>query len=602
MSSLELAAVGNCSIAALIDSRACIVWGCFPRLDGDPAFCALVNGAGAGETSAEDQEGGGYFSIELEGCCHISSAYVENTAVLSTTMSDDHGNVLEVIDLAPRFIEHERTFRPPLLLRRIIPISGRPRIKVRLRPLFDKGATRPDITRGSNHVRFISADQALRLTSNAPISYVLDETPFVVDRPLELFFGSDERIQSDIGRLGRELHERTVAFWQTWVRSLSIPFDWQEATIRAAIALKICNFEETGAVVAALTTSIPEAPGTARNWDYRFCWLRDAYFVINALNRLGATRTMENYIRYINDVADDAIPDRLRPVYGITRNGNLDEVSAEALAGYRGFGPVRFGNAAYEQVQNDVYGSVILASTHAFFDRRLERRSDGLLFERLENLGVQAVESFDKPDAGPWELRTSSSVHTFSGLMCWAACDRLAKIAARIGRTERARYWRARADQLHRVTSVRAWSVRRGTFVSTFEGNGLDASLLLMAELGFIEPKDPRFLATVTAIEHELKRDGLLYRYTTEDDFGFPSTAFVICSFWYVNALAAIGRQQEARELFEQLLKRRNSFGLLFEDIDARTGELWGNFPQTYSMVGLINSAVKLSRRWEDML
>ncbi len=601
MSSLELAAIGNCSIAALVDRSARIVWGCFPRIDGDPAFCSLVDAASA-DANCGGGQGGGFFSIELEGCRHTSSAYVENTAVLSTTMADDRGNVLEVIDLAPRFIEYERTFRPPTLLRRLIPIAGRPRIKVRLRPLFDKGATKPVITRGSNHLRFVSADQALRLTTNAPLSYILDETAFVVDSPLELFFGSDERIQSDIGRAGRELHERTVAFWQNWVRSLSIPFDWQEATIRAAITLKICNFEETGAVVAALTTSIPEAPGTSRNWDYRFCWLRDAYFVINALNRLGATRTMENYIRYINDVADDAIPDRLRPVYGITRDGNLGEETAGALSGYRGLGPVRFGNAAYEQVQNDVYGSVVLASTHAFFDRRLSRRGDGLLFERLENLGAQAVEAFDKPDAGPWELRNSSSVHTFSGLMCWAACDRLAKIATGIGKTERGRYWRARADQLHRVTIERAWSPRRGTFTSTFGGDGLDSSLLLMGELGFIEPKDPRFLATVAAIERDLKRDGLLFRYTSEDDFGVPSTAFVICSFWYVNALASIGRQEEARELFEQLLRRRNSFGLLSEDIDGRTGELWGNFPQTYSMVGLINSAVKLSRRWEDML
>lgn len=602
MSSLELAAIGNCSIAALIDRRTRIVWGCFPRLDGDPAFCSLVDEPGGADLDEGDASHGGYFAVEMEGCRHTASAYVENTAVLSTTMTDDRGNVLEVIDLAPRFIEHERTFRPPMLLRRLIPVAGRPRIRIRLRPRFDQGATTPAITRGSNHVRFVSADQALRLTTNAPLSYIIDERPFAVDRPLELFFGSDERIQSDIGRAGREFHERTVGFWQTWVRELSIPFDWQEATIRAAITLKICNFEETGAVVAALTTSIPEAPGTSRNWDYRFCWLRDAYFVINALNRLGVTRTMENYISYITNVADDAVPDRLRPVYSISRDASLDETTAPELRGYRGLGPVRFGNAAYEQVQNDVYGSVILASTHAFFDRRLSRRGDGLLFERLEGLGMHAVESFDKPDAGPWELRNSSSVHTFSGLMCWAACDRLAKIAGGIGKGERARYWRARADQIHRVICERAWNARHGTFVSTFDGEELDASLLLMGELGFVDPKDPRFLATVSRIERELKREGLLFRYTSEDDFGVPSTAFVICSFWYVNALASIGRVGEARELFEELLKRRNSFGLLSEDIDGRTGELWGNFPQTYSMVGLINSAVKLSRRWEDML
>jgi GH15 family glucan-1,4-alpha-glucosidase len=598
LNSLELGAIGNCSIAALVDRQARIVWCCFPRLDGDPAFCSLLNEVRPAGKPAAD----GAFSVELEGMQRCDSAYIPNTAVLSTTLADGHGNAVEVVDFAPRYKEHERMFRPPLLVRRVLPKAGRPRIRIRLRPRFDYGETTPALTRGSNHVRFLSAQQALRLTTDAPLSYVMEETAFVVDRPLNFLFGSDERINAEVGRTAREFFERTVEHWRDWVRSLSIPFEWQEAVIRAAITLKLCNYEETGAIVAALTTSIPEAPNTQRNWDYRFCWLRDATFVIQALNRLGATRTMEDYIGFIGDVVDDSEPDRLRPVYGIARGSVLDEWTAKGLAGYRGHGPVRVGNQAHAQVQNDVYGSVVLASAHSFFDKRLIRSGHEMLFERLERLGRRALAVFDQPDAGPWELRGSVHIHTFSSLMCWAAADRLAKIAAALGLNDRAAYWRNEAQRLQKTIEAGAWSETRRSFVSTFGGRDVDASLLLMGEFGFLSRTDPRFVATVKAVESELMDGGFLYRYTTEDDFGRPETAFIICSYWFVDALASIGRTEEARALFERLLSIRNSYGLLSEDFDTRTGELWGNFPQTYSMVGLINSATKLSRRWEDVL
>ncbi len=270
--------------------------------------------------------------------------------------------------------------------------------------------------------------------------------------------------------------------------------------------------------------------------------------------------------------------------------------------GYRGHVPVRVGNAAHLQVQNDVYGSVVLASTHAFFDKRLLRTGQDQLFERLERLGTRAVQIFDQPDAGPWELRNSEHVHTFSSLVCWAAANRLARIAAALDRPDRAEHWRSEADRLHRTIAEQAWNSELNTFVSTFGGREVDATLLLMGDLGFLPRDDERFRATVNAVQRDLGRDGFLYRYTAEDDFGSPSTAFIICTFWLVDALATTGRRKEARKLFQRLLKYRNSYGLLSEDIDTRTGEMWGNFPQTYSMVGLINSAMKLSRRWEDVI
>ncbi|WP_112661650.1 glycoside hydrolase family 15 protein [Microvirga flavescens] len=600
MTSLDLAVIGNCMIAALVDRRAQIVWSCFPRFDGDPILSALIDSS----EGRADTDQHGIFAIDMVGMQTCEQTYIENTAVLVSTMMDAHGNVLEITDFAPRFKNFDRMYRPPMLIRRVRPVKGRPRIRVRLRPHFEWGSQKPSLTRGSNHLRFVGPGRSLRLTTDAPISYVFAERPFVVDRPVSFFFGEDEPLRAEADATAREFLSKTIDFWLDWVRSLSIPFDWQEAVIRAAITLKLCNYEETGAIVAALTTSIPEAPHSERNWDYRYCWLRDAYFVIHALNRLGTTGTMEDYLNYIANIVDDmeAIPDQkdMPPLFSITRSMQLEENVAEALTGYRGMGPVRVGNAAYTQIQNDAYGSIILASTHAFFDRRLIRTGNRALFEHLEKLGQRAVEVFDQPDAGPWELRTKASIHTFPSVMCWAACDRLARIAGVLKREDCIAYWREQADRMHAVIDARAFNAQTGTFVSGFDGEHLDATLLLLAEIGFVKPDDPRFVATVDAIGKNLRRGDLLLRYDVEDDFGRMHTAFMVCAFWYVDALNAIGRRQEARDLFERILRLRNSFGLFSEDADFTTGELWGNFPQTYSMVGLINSAVRLSRSWED--
>ena len=598
MADLELGIIGNCSLAMLIDRWGRIVWGCFPRFDGDPVFCRLLTGRNGSPNA--DAADAGHFSIELIGQTRSEQSYLANSAVLSTKLSDDEGNAIEIIDYAPRFARHERMFRPPMVIRRVSVVSGGPRIRVRLRPRFEHNSLVPQITRGSNHVRYVSPALTLRLTTNAPVSYVLEEAPFLLEGTIDLIFGTDESLIGGIEQTARDFFERTLDHWRSWVRSLSIPFEWQDEVIRASITLKLCNYEETGAIVAALTTSIPEAPNSARNWDYRYCWLRDAYFVVHALNRLGVTRMMEEFLGFINNIVGDVEGRDLRPVYGITRAGDLTEWEAPSLAGYRGQGPVRIGNQAYLQVQNDVYGSVLLASTQTFFDRRLVRSGDRALFERLELLGHRAAAVFDKPDAGPWELRTKSSVHTFSSVMCWSACDRLAKIAAALGLAQRAQQWQAKAARIRSAILDMSWNKQLGSFVATAGGDELDATLLLLYELGFCAAEDPRFVSTVEAVGRALKRGDVMLRYANADDFGLPQTAFMICTFWYVDALAAIGRKDEAREMFESALARRTALGLLSEDMDPSTGELWGNFPQTYSMVGLINSAMRLSKSWEE--
>jgi GH15 family glucan-1,4-alpha-glucosidase len=491
-------------------------------------------------------------------------------------------------------------FTPMMLIRTIRRLHGTPFIRLCVRPTYDYGREACDITYGSNHIRYVSPDWVLRLTTEASITAILQELPFFLEDRVTLIFSMDETISEAIPELARRFLDETLAYWHDWVHDLGIPFEWQDEVIRAAITLKLNAFDDTGAIIAAMTTSVPEAPNSGRNWDYRYCWLRDAYFVVNALNRLGATRTMERYLRYLINVVAGSSGGRIQPVYGVDGQKYLEERKVETLAGYRGMGPVRVGNQAYEQIQHDVYGSVILAVTHVFFDQRLIRRGDAALFHRLELLGETAVRVHDQPDAGLWELRGTKRIHTFSAIMCWAACDRLSKIAARLGLSERAVYWKAQADLIHTEVCARAWNDRKKAFASVFGGCALDASLLLMHDVGFLAADDPRFASTVAAIERELRQGDFIFRYVEEDDFGTPKNAFIVCTYWYIYALAALGRNDEARLLFENLLARHNRHGLIAEHLDISTGEQWGNFVQTYSMVGLINAAIRLSKRWDS--
>ena len=595
MSDLELGLIGNCQISVLIDKRGRFVWGCFPRMDSDPFFCSLLRPQG--------QDDFGVFEIELQDFSHAKQSYVENTAILATELYDTAGNAARIVDFAPRYQNYGRSFHPIMVIRNVTPLSGSPAIRIRFRPAADYGARRPDMGHGSNHIRISNGHFTLRLTTNAPLAAVMEERVLLLEDAITLILGPDEPITDRPNKITREMFGETRTYWERWSRALSIPFEWQQEVIRAAITLKLCTYEDTGAVLAALTTSIPEAPDSGRNWDYRYCWLRDSFYTVHALNRLGATKTMEEFLRYIfNLVADLGSGNRLQPVYGITGQPALDERHVETLSGYRGMGPVRVGNDAYRQIQNDVYGATVLAATQIFFDRRLRRQGRPEDFTRLQRLGRQAAKLFDQPDAGPWEYRGRSAIHTYSSVMCWAACDRLARIAQRFGQTEQAARWTNIARQIRERILAEAWCEKRNSFVAFFSGDMLDASLLTLAELGFISPQDPRYLGTVAALEKELKRGPYLFRYSNPDDFGAPETAFNICTFWYINALAAVGRQEEARELFTNMLERRNTLGLLSEDLNPAGGELWGNFPQTYSMVGIIIGAMRLSRSWEEAL
>jgi GH15 family glucan-1,4-alpha-glucosidase len=599
VSDLSLWPIGNCQVSALVDREGGFVWGCAPTVDGDPLFCSLLEPKEGSPTAAGLPRG--EWRISIEDQVSVEQHYLRNTPILVTRLTDAQGGVAELFDFCPRYERSGRMYRPVAFVRIIRPLAGAPRIKVALNPAIGWGEAEAERTSGTNHIRFLTKPQPLRLTTDAPVGHLLEGRYFRLERAHHFFLGPDEPFVGNVSQsLAAMLHE-TADEWRDWVRGLAIPLEWQKVVIRAAITLKLCQHEETGAIVAALTTSIPEAANSGRNWDYRYCWIRDAYYTVQALNRLGALDVLENYLGYLRNIVDAAKGGHIQPLYAVSGEATLEEREADALAGYRSMGPVRVGNAAFRQVQHDAYGQIILSNVQAFFDERLFRKATEADFASLERVGERAWEMHDQPDAGLWEYRTRTNVHTYSSVMSWAACDRLANAADVLGLDERAALWRQRAADVRSRIENSAWIPGEERFSAVFDGDEIDASLLQLVEMRFLTPEDPRFLKTFEAVERALRKGEHMLRYAAEDDFGLPETAFNFCTFWLIEALHLVGREEEARTLYATTLERLTPAGLLSEDSDFATGELWGNYPQTYSLVGLINCAGLLSKPWSSI-
>jgi GH15 family glucan-1,4-alpha-glucosidase len=584
----NLGLIGNCQFSALVHKSGEIVWCCLPRFDSEPVFSTLL-----------DHSDGGRFRISPAGGEIGSQRYLPNTNILETTFQTSTGS-FRVIDFAPRFFQYGRPFRPTQLVRIIEPLEGTPRITVICEPRLGWSKQQPSVIQGSHHIRFEGFGSQLRLTTDLPLSY-LEGQPFSLTGRHHLVLSWGAPVEEPIAPLCERFWNETSRYWQRWVKRCDIPPMFQAEVIRSALTLKLHCFEDTGAIIAAMTTSIPESSGSGRTWDYRYCWLRDSYYVLSAFGLLGQFEEREQFVQFLLNVAGGAPGLNLAPLYRVDGSQNLEESILDNWPGYNAEGPVRIGNAAALHTQNDIYGEMVLALTPIFVDERMSAERSTAALRLIEELARRAISLTGIPDAGIWEYRTEWKPQTFSSLMCWAAADRMARIAD-VHAPDRAGEFRAAAAKIHTEVTTKSWSETKKSFVGHYGGADLDASLLQMVRLRFLPPSDPRLLSTIAAIHKDLMRGDWLHRYSLDDGFGKPSVAFVICTFWLIEALAAVGRPAEARTVFDKIHGALSPLGLLSEDYDATLSRMWGNFPQTYSHVGLIHAAFAASPSWAEVL
>jgi GH15 family glucan-1,4-alpha-glucosidase len=582
-----LGLVGNCSYNALI-SAGSVEWLCWPRPDSSFVFGGLL-----------DRDRGGAFAIEPVDTTDVHQEYVENTNVLRTVFTGSTGS-FELIDYAPRFLQYDRPFKPSMLVRVIRPLAGDPRVRVRCTPTWDYGRAAVSSWRASNHIEYTGLPAPVRLTTNVPLSYVEEQRPFLLERDHHLVLTWGQPLEAGLEETAERFLERTLDYWRLWVKRTRVPRDYQREVIRSALVLKLHQYEDTGALLAAPTTSLPEHPGSGRNWDYRYCWLRDAYFTLNALERLGHSDEMERFLVYLRNLAEDRAG-RLQPVYTITGGDDAPEVELDHLTGFEGERPVRVGNQAFKHVQNDVYGEMILAVSRLLLDARFAGSvSTPQAIRLVRELVRQIDERLEEPDAGLWELRGVKRLHAFTLLTHWAGAMQAVEIGTALDAHDLAEAAFAVAERAGSLLEERCWDAERGVLTQAAGEPQLDAAMLLALHFRYFQPDDPRAATHVEAIRSALAVDGgILHRYTVPDDFGTSEAAFTVCSFWLVEALAILGREDDARGLFEQLLTLHNGLGLYSEDLLPGTWTQSGNFPQTYSHVGLINAAFRLSRPWD---
>jgi GH15 family glucan-1,4-alpha-glucosidase len=589
--------IGNCQISALISDTGSVDWLCLPRPDSDPVFGRLL-----------DPEGG-HFTVSLAGLTadqlaqHTKQHYVENTNILVTEMTDADGSVVRITDFCPRFQQFGRMFRPMSLFRMVEAVSGAPSIIVDCSPVHGWSKEPAHGARGNSHIRYEMRNEDLRLTTNMPMTYLTEKTPFHVKEKLYFGLTWGSTIEEDIGQLTERFLVQTEEYWLTWVKHCSVPTLFQREVIRSALTLKLHVYEDTGAILAALTTSLPEEAGHERNWDYRFCWLRDSYFVLSAFHNLGQFEEMEGFIKFLLNIAQrrEATESRLVPVYTLSQGLPLPETIHIGWSGYKDSKPVRSLNQAAEHVQNDVYGEMVLTLSPIFFDERFRALRTREHEDLLGHLGQLCAATISVPDAGLWEVRNGWQEHTFSNLMCWAGLERIERIQKK-GYLKDLKFSpekeRRRAEEAV-MRAVKDGVLRNGPTDAT-----LDSALALLPVFRFPAPEIAA--ATIEQIRTTLSADGgqgsFLYRYLRNDDFGTPHSAFVICSYWIAQGLSHLGKKSEARRIIDDLIQAANPLGLISEHFEPRSKTQLGNFPQAYSHVGLINAAFEASPPWSDVL
>ncbi|SET47340.1 glycoside hydrolase family 15 protein [Hymenobacter actinosclerus] len=584
----DMGLIGNCAFLGLIGTDTAVRWLCWPRFDSSFVFGSLL-----------DEQKGGEFSIRpvTEGGFESRQYYAANTNVLVTEISTAEGRY-RVTDFAPRFSQYERYYKPLMFIRKVEPLEGMPRVRVACRPVAEYGEQQLSRRRSSNHIAFLGMEEEIRLTTNLPLTYVLDEEAFGLNETKYLVLTYGAPLEAPLESTCERFLQSTLGYWRQWVKSTSISNFHQPAVIRSALALKMHQYEDTGAIIAASTTSLPEAPGSTRNWDYRYCWMRDTFYTLTAFNNIGHFEELERYFHYIANISS-SITGRYQPLYGISGASQLTEQELP-LAGYLGNQPVRIGNDAYTHIQNDVYGQVLVALLPLYVDARFvnpeQRNPEKLVYEALRQIEA----TMDQPDAGLWEFRNLAQRHCYTYLFHWAGSHAACHVARALGDADMealaSRLMQAAADRIEQC-----YSQEQQAYTNAIGSPHLDASTIQLIMMGYLDPASERAARHLEALERALKTpEGLFYRYRHPDDFGTPETTFLICSFWYVEALACVGRVQEAITEFEHLLGYTNHLGLLSEDVDAKTGSQWGNFPQAYSHVGLVNAAFRIAKKLDS--
>lgn len=585
--------IGNCQTAALISNEGSIDWLCMPRPDSPPIFGRIL-----------DSEGG-HFSISGMGKFSGQHSYIPNTTILKTIITNEDGSQFEITDFAPRFYQHGRIYRPISLFRIVRPIKGSPTIQVSCRPVDGWTKTPVKPIRGNSHLKFELQNDFMRLVTNMSLTYLCEEKTFLLSEPLYFGLTWSTGIEEDIVSVCERFFSQTIDYWNTWVKHCSIPSLYQKETIRSALTLKLHCFEDTGAILAALTTSLPEERGQTRNWDYRFCWLRDAYFVLTAFYNLGHFEEMEGFIKFLLNIAEkhEHSRERLWPVYRLDQTLPIPEIEHPNWKGFYGSRPIRSNNQAAEHVQNDVYGEMILTLAPVFLDERFLHLRTKDLDRLLSNLAVFCAKSISKPDAGLWEIRNGWQEHSFSNLMCWAGLDRINKIQS-LGFLHELGFDLSAAI-LSAEKAIRS-ACRDGSLRNGPTDDSFDSSLLQLSNLGF--PDESLAKKTLSQIQSSLQLgngselSNFLYRYSRQDDFGRPQSAFLICSFWLIQSLARTGQIEKARETMRAVMTSANSLGLFSEHYMPNEHLQTGNFPQAYSHVGQINAAFAVSPPWGNVL
>lgn len=590
MNNLNYGIIGNCRTAALISEAGSIDWLCMPDFDSPSVFAKIL-----------DNDKGGEFSIHVNDSYKISQHYLDRTNILITKFSNNV-DAFEVIDFMPRYkTEDGLYYNAPEIYRYIRYISGSPTVRFRYKPALNYAITPTTTVKNSKFIKSYNlkgAYDSIYLYTDFDFEDLLNENDIVIKKNGFFLISYNQKlIKIDIQRVYLE-YQRTKVYWMNWVNRTTIFPLYQYEIIRSALVLKLLTYNRTGAILAAATTSLPEIIGESRNWDYRYCWIRDTSMVIETLLRMNHVGTAQDFFRFLLNIITDKDED-LQIMYGIRGEKKLPEKVLNHLSGYKNSKPVRIGNAAYLQKQHDIYGilmDVILKSFQTF-PQTLDTCEE--LWTIVRGI-VRIVENnWFKPDRGIWEIRREQKHFVISKVLSWVAIDRAVRLAELFSNHDLAMQWRKVGDKIKNDVMVNGWNNKIKSFTQSYGDNYMDAANLLMEKYGFIEADNPMYISTVMRIKKELLRNGLMYRYYNHDGFGIPKNSFTICTFWMIEALYKIGHKEEARELFFNLMKYSNHLGLYSEGIDMETGELLGNFPQAYSHLALVQTAILLNENIE---